>query len=149
MVFVFSVNVSSLVRYSIDSGPRFLRCWMHMLSGPVDVLFLACFIAMRVCVFVIMIFSLGNFLIVLFIFLVSFVVLCAVMLVKVLLKLLAKSKLVIKGLLLKVCLLLFYQVVEEDFDLINFVLFSIDCLVFVCCLLFLSLLSSIVLFCDL
>ena len=56
MVFVFSVNVSSLVRYSIDSGPRFLRCWMHMLSGPVDVLFLACFIAMRVCVFVIMIF---------------------------------------------------------------------------------------------
>ena len=76
-----------------------------MLSGPVDVLFLACFIAMRVCVFVIMIFSLGNFLIVLFIFLVSFVVLCAVILVKVLLKLLANSKLVIKGLLLKVMVL--------------------------------------------
>ena len=41
-----------LVRYVSPSGPMCLRCLMLTLSGPVELLFLLCFIATLICVVV-------------------------------------------------------------------------------------------------
>ena len=41
-----------LVRYVSPSGPMCLRCLMFTLSGPVELLFLLCFIATWTCVVV-------------------------------------------------------------------------------------------------
>ena len=41
-----------LVRYASPSGPMCLRCLMLTLSGPVELLFLLCFIAAWTCVVV-------------------------------------------------------------------------------------------------
>ena len=41
-----------LVRYAGPSGPMCLRCRMLTLSGPVELLFLLCFIAAWTCVVV-------------------------------------------------------------------------------------------------
>ena len=49
MMLLFS---NMLVRYASPSGPMCLRCLMLTLSGPVELLFLICFIAAWSCVVV-------------------------------------------------------------------------------------------------
>ena len=49
---LFSDMVDMLERYASLSGPMFLRCLMLTLSGPVELLFLLCFITTRTCVVV-------------------------------------------------------------------------------------------------
>ena len=47
---LFSDMLYMLVRYASPSGPMCLRCLMLNLSGPVELLFLLCFIATWNCV---------------------------------------------------------------------------------------------------
>ena len=47
---LFSNVVYMLVRYASPSGPMCLRCLMLTLSGPVELLFMLCFIATWTCV---------------------------------------------------------------------------------------------------
>ena len=49
---LFSDVLYMLVRYASPSGPMCLRCLMLTLSGPVELLFLLCFIAVWTCVVV-------------------------------------------------------------------------------------------------
>ena len=49
---LFSDMLYMLVRYASLSGPMCLRCLMLTLSGPVELLFLLCFIATWTCVVV-------------------------------------------------------------------------------------------------
>ena len=49
---LFSDMLYMLVRYASPSGPMCLRCLMLTLSGPVELLFLLCFIASWTCVVV-------------------------------------------------------------------------------------------------
>ena len=49
---LFSDMLYMLVRYASPSGPMWLRCLMLTLSGPVELLFLLCFIATWTCVVV-------------------------------------------------------------------------------------------------
>ena len=49
---LFSDMLYMLVRYACPSGPMCLRCLMLTLSGPVELLFLLCFIATLTCVVV-------------------------------------------------------------------------------------------------
>ena len=49
---LFSDVLYMLVRYASPSGPMCLRCLMLTLSGPVELLFLLCFIAAWTCVVV-------------------------------------------------------------------------------------------------
>ena len=49
---LFSDIMYLLVRYASPSGPMCLRCVMVTLSGPVELLFLLCFIATCTCVVV-------------------------------------------------------------------------------------------------
>ena len=49
---LFSDMLFMLVRYASPSGPMCLRCLMLTLSGPVELLFLLCFIAAWTCVMV-------------------------------------------------------------------------------------------------
>ena len=51
MILLFSDVLYLLVRYASPSGPMCLRCLMFTLSGPVELLFLLCFIAawMELC----------------------------------------------------------------------------------------------------
>ena len=49
---LFSYMLYMLVRYASPSGPMCLRCMMFTLSGPVELLFLFCFIATWTCVVV-------------------------------------------------------------------------------------------------
>jgi len=53
IVFVLSAMLYICVRYVIAFGPRCFRCLMFMLSGPVELLFLALFMDAIVCSFVI------------------------------------------------------------------------------------------------
>ena len=53
IVFVLIAMLKICVRYVIALGPKCLRCLMLMLSGPVELLVFACFIACLVCVSVI------------------------------------------------------------------------------------------------
>ena len=46
---LFSDMLYMLVRYASPSGPMRLRCLMLTLSGPVELLFLLCFIATWTC----------------------------------------------------------------------------------------------------
>ena len=46
---LFSHMLYMLVRYASPSGPMCLRCLMLTLSGPVELLFLLCFIATWTC----------------------------------------------------------------------------------------------------
>ena len=46
---LFSDMLYMLVRYASPSGPMCLRCLMLTLSGPVELLFLLCFIATCTC----------------------------------------------------------------------------------------------------
>ena len=46
---LFSDVLYMLVRYASPSGPMCLRCLMLTLSGPVELLFLLCFIAAWTC----------------------------------------------------------------------------------------------------
>ena len=52
MLLLFSDVLYMLVRYASPSGPMCLRCIMLTLSGPVELLFLPCFIAAWTCVVV-------------------------------------------------------------------------------------------------
>ena len=77
--FLFIARLYSLVMYVIAIGPRCLRCWMFMLSGPVDLFVLLFCIAVLTCnsVIVVCVFcSLFVFLSMILLFL--FVVLLAV-----------------------------------------------------------------------
>ena len=47
---LFSNVLYILVRHASPSGPMCLRCLMSTLSGPVELLFLLCFIAAWTCV---------------------------------------------------------------------------------------------------
>ena len=47
---LFSDMLYMLVRYTSPSGPMCLRCLMLTLSGPMELLFLLCFIATWTCV---------------------------------------------------------------------------------------------------
>ena len=47
---LFSDVLYMLVRYARPSGPMCWRCLMLTLSGPVELLFLLCFIAAWTCV---------------------------------------------------------------------------------------------------
>ena len=47
---LFSDMLYMLVRYASTSSPMCLRCLMFTLSGPVELLFLLCFIAAWACV---------------------------------------------------------------------------------------------------
>ena len=49
---LFSDVVYMLVRYASPSGHMCLRCLMLTLSGPVELLFLLCFIAAWTCIVV-------------------------------------------------------------------------------------------------
>ena len=49
---LFSDLLYMLVRYASPSGPMYLRCLMLTLSGPVELLFLLCFIATLTCAMV-------------------------------------------------------------------------------------------------
>ena len=49
---LFSDVLYMLVKYASPSGLMFLRCLMLTLSGPVELLFLLCFIAAWTCVVV-------------------------------------------------------------------------------------------------
>ena len=49
---LFSDMLYMLVRYANPNGPMCLRCLMLTLSGPVELLFLLCFIATWTCVVV-------------------------------------------------------------------------------------------------
>ena len=49
---LFCDMLNMLVRYASPSGPMCLRCLMLTLSGPVELLFLLCFIATWTCVVV-------------------------------------------------------------------------------------------------
>ena len=49
---LFSDVLYMLVRYENPSGPMCLRCLMLTLSGPVELLFLLCFISTWTCVVV-------------------------------------------------------------------------------------------------
>ena len=49
---LFSDVLYMLVRYACPSGPMCLRCLMLTLSGPVELLFLLCFIAPWTCIVV-------------------------------------------------------------------------------------------------
>ena len=49
---LFSDVLYMLVRYASPSGPMCLRCLKLTLSGPVELLFLLCFIAAWTCVVV-------------------------------------------------------------------------------------------------
>ena len=49
---LFSDVLYMLVRYASPSGPMCLRCLMLTLSGPVELLFLLCFITAWACVVV-------------------------------------------------------------------------------------------------
>ena len=49
---LFSDILYMLVRYASPSGPMCLRCLMLTLSGPVELLFLLCFIAILTCIVV-------------------------------------------------------------------------------------------------
>jgi len=49
MVLLLSALVRSCLRYSMAIGPRCLRCFMLMLSGPVELLFFADFKAFVTC----------------------------------------------------------------------------------------------------
>ena len=49
---LFSGMLYMLVRYASPTGPMCLRCLMLTLSGPVELLFLLCFIAVWTCVVV-------------------------------------------------------------------------------------------------
>ena len=49
---LFSDGLYMLVRYASPSGPMCLKCLMLTLSGPVELLFLLCFIAAWTCVMV-------------------------------------------------------------------------------------------------
>ena len=49
---LFSDVLYMLVRYASPSGPMCLRCLVLTLSGPVELLFLLCFIAVWTCVVV-------------------------------------------------------------------------------------------------
>ena len=51
-MFLFSDVLYMLVRYASPSGHMCLRCLMLTLSGPVELLFLLCFIATWTCVVV-------------------------------------------------------------------------------------------------
>ena len=46
---LFRDTLYMLVRYASPSGPMCLRCLMLTLSGPVELLFLLCFIATWTC----------------------------------------------------------------------------------------------------
>ena len=46
---LFSDMLYMLVRYASPSGPMYLRCLVFTLSGPVELLFLLCFIATCAC----------------------------------------------------------------------------------------------------
>ena len=46
---LFSDMLYMLVRYASPSGPMCLKCLMLTLSGPVELLFLLCFIAIWTC----------------------------------------------------------------------------------------------------
>ena len=62
---LFSDVLYMLVRYASPSGPMWLRCLMLTLSGPVELLFLLCFIAAWTCNVVsvrLVVFSLSVFL---------------------------------------------------------------------------------------
>ena len=50
MMFLYSDMVYILVRYVSPGGPMCLRCLVLTLSGPVEMLFLLCFIASCTCV---------------------------------------------------------------------------------------------------
>ena len=52
MLLLFGDVFNLLVRYSSPSGPMCLSCLMLTLSGPVELLFLLCFIAAWTCVVV-------------------------------------------------------------------------------------------------
>ena len=47
---LFSDVLYMLVRYASPGGPMCLRCLMLTLSGPVELLFLLCFIAAWTCI---------------------------------------------------------------------------------------------------
>ena len=49
---LFSDVLYMLVRYASPSDPMCLRCLMLTLSGPIELLFLLCFIAAWTCVVV-------------------------------------------------------------------------------------------------
>ena len=49
MILLFSDMLYMLVMYASPSGPICLRCLMLTLSGPVELLFLLCFIAACYC----------------------------------------------------------------------------------------------------
>jgi len=91
MMFLFSEKLKMLVRYSIARGPRCFRCFMLILSGPVELLFLADFIASNVCCVVIGMWVSSRLWIFLSIVLFELSVLCGVMFVNCLLKLFAIS----------------------------------------------------------
>ena len=52
MILLFNDVLYMLVRYASPSGHMCLRCLMLTLSGPVELLFLLCFIAAWTCVVV-------------------------------------------------------------------------------------------------
>jgi len=62
MLFVFSTMLNRCVRCLIAVGPKCFRCLMFMSSGPVELLFLCCFIAVRVCSVVMFMFWQCSFL---------------------------------------------------------------------------------------
>ena len=57
---LFKAFISSDRKYSMAIGPKCLRCFMFMLSGAVELLFLAEFIACLTCSVVISMFVDSN-----------------------------------------------------------------------------------------
>lgn len=105
MVLVLSAVLYMSVRYFMATGPKCLRCLMLMLSGPVELLFLASFMAVCVCVSVMLIGVVGSFLVVLSVVLLVWVVSCFTVFVNCLLKSLAFCLCVMAVVLLKVMVL--------------------------------------------
>ena len=58
---LFSDMLYMLVRYASPSGPMCLTCLMLTLSGPMELLFLLCFIATWTCVVVSVMFGCLQF----------------------------------------------------------------------------------------
>ena len=86
---MFSCLVYMLVRYVSPSGPMCLTCLMFTLSGPVELLFLLCFIATWTCVVVSGMLVVCNFSVFLSMCLFVLCVLCLTVLVNCLLNVFA------------------------------------------------------------
>ena len=78
IMFVLRILLYMLVRNVIAVGPRCFRCLMFMLSGPVELLFLADLIAFMVSCSVIVMVVVGSLLMALLVFLLFMSVWCMV-----------------------------------------------------------------------